>query len=193
MNKVTLTNVRAVKGGKFQFEIAQAITATSLVALLNSGDDRFNAPKERRAWLSATAQGLKEHLGIDVTGLKEGEKRELNIPNPAIGGQPLNVQINEFTESEVIAKRQEAIEAGRKTSSYDFLLNNKAKAAKQIVKDEVTSYLRKNGELIFSVPSIVTGAPTHKFEKHDSLATAAELNFQEEMVAATAGVAEKAK
>lgn len=189
MNKVVLTNVRAVKGGKFQFEIAQAIIATSLVALLNAGDDRFNTPKERRAWLSATAQGLKEQLGIDVTGLKEGEVKEINMENPAIGGQRLSVQISEFTESEVIAKREEAIAAGRKTSSYDYLLKNKVKTAKQIVKDEVTSYLRKNGELIFSVPSIVIGAPTHKFEKHDSLVTAAELNFQEAMIDATASVA----
>jgi hypothetical protein len=191
MNKATITSARAVKGGKIQIELSQAINGTSLVALLNEGDDRFSTPKQRKAWLSVKPEAFKKYLGIDLGDMKEGDKKELNISNPAIEGKSLNVQINEYTKSEVIARRAAALAAGRKTTSYDYFLDNEAKTAKQIVDNNVTKYLLKDGETIFSTTSIVLGDAVHKLEKHNSTVNAAELDFQVEMAAATAIVGTK--
>ena len=161
MNKVTLTSVRKVKGGKFQIEIQEFIenpTAKANVAgLLNASDKRFTQaePKARRAWVSAEAADLKANLGIDVATLKFAKDAKgnevcaMNIASPKINGQPLRVLITDSFEP-----------------SYD------GQSPKLSVgTDGNTRYFMNGGKHIYSSTSITLGEGevAHKIIKSDEL------------------------
>jgi hypothetical protein len=145
--QVMLVSAKAVKGGKIQLEFAQNLqTRVNVVSLLNESDERFTQSGPRRAWLSAQPADIKKHMNIDVTSLKEGETQELNLLNPKLAGQPLNLQIVETTEG----------------SQYD--IENFSTRAKRAGK-EGPFILTKEGSYIYQNVSVVAGEPNHIFFK----------------------------
>ena len=157
MNKVTLTSVRKVKGGKYQIEIAQLIDnptqSLNVAGLLNKSDERFKQAerKPRRAWASAEAAQLKEYFGLDVAALKFDAKGmcAVTVENPMIEGLPLQIQISEGT-----------------APSYDG-----QKPKQSTDANGVTRFFMKDGANIYSTTSIVAlaGDVAHKIIKSDSL------------------------
>jgi hypothetical protein len=141
-----LTTIRSVNGDKLQIEIAEIVDNQSInvAAMLNKGDDRFkNAVKVRRAWQSATAEGLKDLLNIDVADLNfetvdDKEIATLNMLNPTIAGERLHVQINDSL-----------------TKSFD------KQEAKQITTKEGVFFLTKDGGFIYQTTKIVAEEPKH--------------------------------
>ena len=144
-----LTNVKKVAGGKFQIEIAELIEnpnqTVNVAALLNAGDSRFdvNAPKARRAWQSATNEGLLL-LGVNIDKLNfiansEGKEiAEVNILNPSIAGMRLHVQLED-----------------------SFVASYETQEPKQTNGKNGVKFFMKDGKHIYQNTKIVAGEPVH--------------------------------
>jgi hypothetical protein len=151
---ILITEARRVEGGKVQLAFAQKVEnpearPSSIVGLLNASDERFTqSGKPRYAWIAGTSQDIQKMLGIDVSDLTEvGQTKELNVLNPTINGQALNIQITETTEG----------------SEYD--LANIETRAKRAGKDG--DYIKtEDGRFIFVKATVVTGEPKHVFIKN---------------------------
>lgn len=145
-----ITEAKMVKGDKVQLEFAQMVNLpnknNSIIGLLNVSDERFNsAPKARRAWLSGVKADIEKLFSVDLSTLtNEDDTVELNILNPTINGQPLNIQFVETT----------------KGSTYD--LANIDTRAKRAGKDGEYIYTAE-GQHIFTNTTVVTGEPKHFF------------------------------
>ena len=153
MKTAKLTKITAVKGGKFEVEISQAVgRTTNLLALMNQGDDRFSQEKERKAWLTSEASMIKKYFGLDVSNLKEGQSIEVDMFNPSVEGLPLSIQISETITPNA------------------YQAANKLKSAKQYVNKTTgeTVYLLKDGAFIYSNSTVVCGEANHSFVQHNS-------------------------
>lgn len=106
-----LTQVRKVKGEKYQVELAQLIenpkSKVNVAALFNADDAKFESslPKARRAWQTGTAVSLLALFGIDVASLTfNGEKQVASnfvpIENPMVGEHRLVIQLNDSVEAD---------------------------------------------------------------------------------------------
>ena len=141
-----LVAVKAVKGGKYQIELAEVISnpyassSDPLTALFNAGDPRFST-KARRAWRSGEKSAMENLLGIKFDGMAEGDVKELNILNPKAGGKTLKVRVMETTTPD----------ADRPNSTYQK--DNIETTAKRAGADG--DYIFHNGEHIFSNTKIV--------------------------------------
>lgn len=165
------TKVRKIKNNKVEVEIASFCERNGVInvaSIFNAGDDRFAQNKPRRAWQAGEAAAIAGIFNLDVaklTALAEGSELEINILNPSIptstGKAQLNVQVKEYTMSEIIELRDEAEAKGYKTDRYDYLIANAEERAK---KNPATGeHVLVNNEYVFSTVSIVAGAPTHKW------------------------------
>lgn len=148
--EMLITEAKLINGGKIQLEFAQMVTLPnsnkSILGLLNQSDERFNSvPKARRAWLSGVKEDIENLFNIKLTELVNiGDKKELNILNPTLNGEALNIQFKETT----------------KGNDYD--LANIETQAKRAGKDGAFIYT-KDGEYIFTQTTVVTGEPKHFF------------------------------
>lgn len=146
--EILLVSARKIKGTKVELEFAQVVETESarpqsIIGLLNRSDDRFNQVRPIHAWISAEPKDATEMLGIDFSSLtEEGQSMELNVLNPTIAGQTLNLQITETT----------------KGSEYDVA--NMETTAKRAGKDG-DYILTTNGEFIYRKVTVVTGQPKH--------------------------------
>ena len=149
-----LSKVKAISGGKYQLEFAELIQnptakgGNSLVGLLNKSDDRFQAVKPRRAWISGEKSDIEGALGMEIADMDQGDEKFLNIVNPEIGGQRVRVQIQESTEG------------------TDYQLANIDKQAKRAGADG--DFITHGGEYVFSNTSPVVGEAKHVFLTSDS-------------------------
>ncbi len=144
-----LTSVRKVSGGKFQIEIAEHVenpnAKLNVASLLNAGDERFTqaSSKPRRAWQSATPEGLKA-IGVDVTKLTfktiEGKEiAEVNMLNPSLEGERLHVRLVDSLEPTYAGQQP-----------------------KQVTdKDGKVTFFMKDGKNIYQSSQIVAGEVTH--------------------------------
>lgn len=154
--EILLVSAKAVNGGKVSLEFAQIIenesnSNNSILGLLNESDDRFNKSKPRRAWMNSMPEDIKKYLGVDVSDLTEvGMEKELNILNPTIAGQELNIQINETTEP--------------KGKQGEYLVKNFEQTAKRAGKDG-EFILDKEGKYIYPIITIVQGPANHSIIK----------------------------
>ena len=158
LGEVKITGVKRVKGDKYHLAFQEIVVnpnkRPNLLGLMNADDDRFNAQKPRYAWLPATAAMIQLYLGLDVSGLGEGDEMALDIVNPNFGGYPAHIEIKETTEG----------------SDYDKGTDddgnlNILKSAKQFVdKEGNTKYLTtESGQPIFTRASVQLGAAKHTF------------------------------
>lgn len=157
-----LTTVRKVSGGKFQIEIAEIVenptAKLNVASLLNAGDDRFtqSETKPRRAWQSATPEGLKS-IGVDVAKLKfstvEGKEiAEVNMLNPSLAGERLHVRLVDSLEPSYAGQQP-----------------------KQVAdKDGNITYFMKGGKNIYQSSQIVAGEVTHAIIPSDERVKAGE-------------------
>lgn len=165
------TKVRAIKGGKVEVEIASFAERNGVVnvaAMFNEGDERFAQNKPRRAWQSGQPKAVAAILGIDsakLEALAEGSALEVGIINPSIstsnGKAQLNVQVKEYTMSEIIELRDQAAENGWKTDRYDYLIANADTRAKKNPQTE--ELVLVNNEYVFSTVTVVAGKPEHRW------------------------------
>ncbi len=161
-----LVKVSRTKNGALQAEFAAQIlkpnSNNNALALLNLGDDRFKQASERRAWMTVSALAMQTYFGIDVSNLQNEQSIEINLDNPKVNGNPLNVQIQEFTQKEIQDRIAKTTSNGVK-SSLQYLLDNALKTAKQVKTEEGTKYFIKDGGFIFSISTVVVGEAQHKF------------------------------
>jgi len=158
MKKAILTAIRAVAGGKFQFEITQVVEkpnrGANLLAIMNKGDERFEQAKPRKAWMSAVPSQIKEYFNVDCSAIKEGAPLSMELIDPKVDGHSLNIQVNETT------------------TPNEYQSKNILSTAKQYVdKTGKTVYLRSGNDFIFSNPTVVAGEPKHVFVDHTSTIT----------------------
>lgn len=149
--QVLLVSARGVKNGKVQLMFAEKITNPhlrlgSIAGVLNKSDDRFSntEQKPRYAWETGMPADIEAALGIEVSGLAEGQIKELNILNPEIKGAKLHIQITETTEGD----------------DYDFA--NLDTSAKRAGKDG-DFIMTKDGDYIFVNADVVPGEAKHRF------------------------------
>jgi len=145
-NIVTLVSAKAVNGGKVSLEFTQIVNqsnaSTSLTTLLNSDDDRFNQSKPRYSWLTVSPVLVKEHFGIDCSGLAIGDILEIGQEEPTVNGQLLNLQVIETLKG------------------TDWDKANIDKSAKRAGKDGDFIVTPKN-EFIFTRIDVVAGPAKH--------------------------------
>jgi len=153
---ILLVSAKKVNGGKVQLCFAQLITnpearPSSIAGLLNASDERFTqSGKARYAWQAGQVSEIKEHFGVDCSGLAEvGDEMEIGLMNPTINGFPLNIQITETTEG----------------SNYDVA--NFETRAKRAGADGpfITD---AEGKYIYVKSSVITGEPIHAFLSNTS-------------------------
>jgi hypothetical protein len=165
VGEIALVSAKKVNGGKIQLEFAQKINlgnkSQSILSLLNKSDDRFQqTDKPRYAWMSGEAADIKNLFGIDTaTLLNVGDVMELDILNPTIQGQPLNIRIIERPVSALKKEEQEYFlaniekKAKRKGKDGDFILTDKGEYID--VKTDVVAGTA-NHILIASTPAEAT-------------------------------------
>lgn len=148
--EMLLISARKVNGGKIQLEFAQHVelpnTNKSILGLLNKSDERFNASRARHAWLSAVAADASTLLGIDFSELDSAEVgaiMELNILNPKIQNEPLNIEVRETTIANAVEINDPTAYAKRAGNDGEFIVS-------------------EHGEFIYDRTTVVTGAPSHK-------------------------------
>lgn len=145
-NPIKLISAKAVNGGKVSLEFTQVVNtndaAPSLTSLLNADDERFNVSKPRHAWITGSPALVQSLFGIDVSGLAVGETLELDMEEPTIDGEQLNIQLSETT----------------KGSTWD--LANLEKSAKRAGKDG-EFIMTEDGQHIFSRADVVKGEAKH--------------------------------
>lgn len=180
-NESLLTTVRAVKGGKIQFEIAEKITtevlgSNNVLAMFNQSDERFEGgSKPRRAWMTAEKTDfcniidLSNDVERQVNSLEEGDTIELNIKNPVIKG----------TNKRLVVKVQET------TEGTDYQMANVETTAKRAGKDG--PILKHNNKPIFGNTKVDAVSPgvkvDHTFLPHDT--EEVEVTSEEEAAAGT--------
>lgn len=148
--EILIVSARGVAGGKVQLAFAQKITNPnlrpgSIVGLLNKSDDRFKQEsKPRFAWISGEVADIKAGLGIDLSALAEGDTQDLDILNPTMDGEALNIQITETT------------------SGSDFDVANYEKRAKRAGKDG-EFIVSSEGDYIYVQSTVVPGEAKHVF------------------------------
>lgn len=148
--EMLITEVKMVNGGKVQLEFAQMVVLPnankSILGLLNASDERFNSqPRARRAWLSGMPSDIEKVFNIKLDGLVNvGDVQALNILNPELGGQRLNIQFKE------------------RTDGTDYEMQNLETSAKRAGKDGDYIYTA-DGAYIFTDATVVTGEPKHFF------------------------------
>lgn len=149
-----LVSVKAVKGGKTQLEFAEHIknpnakSSNSLVGLFNKSDEKFSSNKPRRGWITGEKTDMEEALGIKIPAMELGEKKDLNILNPQLGGESIRVQITETTDADNYQK--DNIDSQAKTAGPEG------------------DFIFCGGKHIFSNTSVVQGTATHTFLVADS-------------------------
>jgi hypothetical protein len=158
LGEVKITGVKAVKGGKFQLDFQEIVVnpnkRPNLLGLMNADDDRFNTQKPRYAWLPGTAAMIEQYLGVDVSGLNEGDEMSLDITNPQIGGYPAHIEIIETTEASEYDKGED--------KNGELAVLSTAKQYKD--KEDNTVYiLSADGQPIFTRATVQLGAPKHSF------------------------------
>ena len=148
--EMLIVSARGVKGGKVQLTFAQKITNPnlrpgSIVGMLNKSDDRFTQEaKPRFAWIAGEKSDIHAALGIDLSALAEGDTKDLNVLNPMVDGEALNIQITETT------------------AGSDFDVANFETRAKRAGKDG-DFILDSAGEYIYVKSTVVPGEAKHVF------------------------------
>lgn len=175
-SNVVITKIER-KENSFRMEVKGKVVKEggSVLSLLNEGDSRFDV-SDRYAWMKVEPEAIEKYFGVSaekIRALEKGQSLELNIHNPQLGGLPLSIQIVE-----------------RQLPENDYEIQNWDKAAKQV---EVTqnvlksvrlkksagvydtlgqqAYFMKDGKLVFSTASVVTGDPQHVFVNDAQLIT----------------------
>ncbi len=148
-NDLTLVSARKINGTKIELEFTQAVITgeerpTNILGLLNASDERFSQVGNlSHAWLSAEPQDATALFGVDFSSLKElGDKMELNIVNPTINDQELNMQIIETT------------------NGNEYEVANMDKSAKRTGKGGAF-ILTEEGFIIYRRATIVIGEAKH--------------------------------
>lgn len=155
--EMLLVSAKKVNGGKISLEFAQHIDnpnsrPSSIVGLLNADDERFDQPTggPRRAWVTGSPAMIQEHFGVDCSDLLSvGDYKELNILNPEIKGQKLNIQITETTEGSEYDVQNFETRAKRAGKDGDFITTSK-------------------GEYIYVKSAVVAGEAKHYFIEETS-------------------------
>ena len=148
--EMLIVSARGVSGGKVQLTFAQQITNPnlrpgSIVGMLNKSDDRFTQEaKPRYAWISGEKSDILANLNLDLTELEEGDSKELNILNPTLEGESLNIQITETTEGSAFDVANFETRAKRAGKDGDFILS-------------------PEGSFIYVKSTVVTGESKHVF------------------------------
>ena len=149
--ELLITEARKVRGGKVQLTFAQKISnpnvrPASIAGLINASDERFTQSSGARyAWMAGTPEDIQKVLGIDVSDLvNEGDKKELNILDPKIGDEKLNIQITEVDTPTEYEEQNFETAAKRAGRDGDFILT-------------------KEGKYIFVRSTVVAGEPKHFF------------------------------
>ena len=161
-NELTLVSAKMVNGGKAQLAFIQELSLPNaqpknILAMLNKSDDRFKQTNGKTyAWVSGEVSDIEETFNLELTELVNvGDVQELNISNPTIQGQELNIQLTETT----------------KGSDYD--LGNIETTAKRAGKDG-DYIVTADGEFIFRKTTVVMGNPSHTVIKETLRHSAAE-------------------
>lgn len=152
--ELLITEARKIKGGKIQLTFAQKIENPharpgSIAGLLNASDERFSKASNgvRYAWMSGTPGDIQASLGLDVSSLQnEGDKMVVNMLNPKIQGNALNIQITETTQGNEYEKANYETAAKRAGKDGEFILS-------------------KDGKYIFVRATVVAGEAQHVFIK----------------------------
>ena len=101
-----IVNARKVSGEKIHLEFAEITNErknTSVIGEFNKSDANFTS-SARRAWVTAEPVDAKDLLGVDFGPQAEwymterGEMLDLNILNPTIKGERVQMLITETTE-----------------------------------------------------------------------------------------------
>lgn len=166
------------KEKSFRIEVVGNIVkpGSSVLSLLNEGDERFDNTSKRHAWMKVTPQAMHKYFGLSIeqmNSMKVGDVLPLNIENPKIAGQPLSIQI---TESQNASNEYEVInwkKVAKQVKVSDRVLSSSRMPKSSGLYDAAgeQGYFLKNGKLIFSNATVVVGEPKHSFVEGYTLST----------------------
>ena len=160
-----LSTIKRSANDTFQVEIVEFVTNTSkkqnVPAAFMAGHAAFNSfpTKPRRAYQSATAEGLLEVFGIEEDQLEfesinGKEVAPVNMLNPELNGERLHICIEDSMNP-----------------TYQ------GQTPKMIKKDDgTTSFFMKEGQPIYSSSKVVLGEPTHTIINSDERVSHLETN-----------------
>lgn len=124
-----LVSAKGVANGKISLKFAELISnpnlrPSSIVGKLNASDDRFNQEpaKPRYAWMTGEPADIKEYLGVDVSGLAEGQEQFIGKVL-----DELSIQITETTEGSDYDMENIDTRAKRAGSDGDFIYSEDGK------------------------------------------------------------------
>lgn len=129
-----LVSARKVSGDKIHLEFAEIINSQknlSVVGEFNKSDDKFSS-KARRAWVTAEPVDATELLGVDFGPTAgwymdtKGEMLDLNILNPTINGERVQILVRETTEPTDYQKANIETTAKRRGKDGDFVTHQGA-------------------------------------------------------------------
>jgi hypothetical protein len=133
-----LTQIRLVKNGKIEVELAEKVAnpnkknvGRSLVlTTLNASDAAFSQSGARRAWTTATAVDLKKaipEISAQVDACTAGEYHNIvicGVKNPKLNGMTLRIQVRETVVPTEYQSENMEKEAKRPNKDGDILCHN---------------------------------------------------------------------
>lgn len=152
-------------------EIKRSNQPSSLLAKFNIGDPRFNQSKARKIWIKATPPAIELYTGIKPEQLEKLEKDQtlvVLVEDLHVDGNKVNIQVQEFTESEINSALDSASE--KQAPAFEYLLENKEKTAKHLPDTQEYFITKDSQELVFMISTLVEGTANHRFLEVEKVA-----------------------
>lgn len=132
----------------------EEISQTSLLSLLNAGDNRFNQQNNQLAWINkATAEGIKNVFGVEAKDLPEviGGDREFDLELPSFK--------LELKETTTVPKY--IFDSATDEDNFTTLVASRCKQIKDSSTQEVSYFLSKDLKAVFREVNVVNYEPKH--------------------------------
>ncbi len=167
--------IRGEKGFRAEFRGPVVRQNSSVLSVLNAGDERFDNNSMRFAWATCTAKAINEHFGVpmlELEAMKDGDEKILNIQNPEIAGNKCSIKIEEYQEPRTDYERDNWEKAAKQLEITQNVLQSTKLKKSSLVYDALgeQGYFMANGRLIFSNATVVFGnTPEHSFIENATL------------------------
>jgi len=155
-----ITRARLVANNKLELQFEQAIQRDgarpqSILGLMNKSDDAFTTNGNYHCWYNGPTADVAALFGVDAEGLVNvKDEKELNIVNPKVQDQDINLQITEVTEDYFNDYEKDNASAWKSRGANGELIKHK-------------------GKKIAIRTDVVLGAPKHIFLEADAPVTVA--------------------
>jgi hypothetical protein len=154
-----IVSIRKVKNDSLQAEMTGTVQkpgSINVLQALNAGDERFQTGSKRRVWFPVTLAFLVDFLSAaelkHIEGMAQGEKLAVEITNPTVNGEILEIQVKESTQPDTYQRANVMNTAKRIMIDESVAANKGLETAYDlsVYKGQNGYFLTEEGQHIFT-------------------------------------------